>query len=256
MKMPRLVPRTILVLLVLAPCISVSASEVAAEPKGEGIASMADKFLVAPEKREVTAEEAAQLSQDGGYKMVMTSDPEGEKIAYLFKTPEDLKGILPDLLIDRLGGKGERDKFEEMRMGRPYPPLQVTDVAGTVWNTEDLRGKVVVLNYWFMECAPCVAELPVLNRIVEKYAGQEVVFLALTFDSAEELAAFLPEHPFAYHVASVDHAYFREIGSHAFPTHVVVSPTGMVTAVSTGLDSTAALEARLAGMIDHAREGS
>jgi thiol-disulfide isomerase/thioredoxin len=48
-----------------------------------------------------------------------------------------------------------------------YPKIQVAD-----WQnkpvSKDLRGKVIVLDFWFTKCAPCVASIPELNHLAEK----------------------------------------------------------------------------------------
>ena len=42
--------------------------------------------------------------------------------------------------------------------------------------TKDLKGKINVINFWFMKCAPCIAEIPALNTLVKKYKGKDINF--------------------------------------------------------------------------------
>lgn len=71
-----------------------------------------------------------------------------------------------------------REKEIAAQIGKPAPLFSVTDVDGIVYDLSKLKGKVVVLNFWFIGCAPCKKEMPELNKLVEKYKAKDVVFLA------------------------------------------------------------------------------
>ncbi len=50
-------------------------------------------------------------------------------------------------------------------LNQPAPDFSVTDMSGKKYTLAGLRGKVIVLNFWFTTCAPCIAEMPGLNAI-------------------------------------------------------------------------------------------
>ncbi|MBK6750075.1 MAG: TlpA family protein disulfide reductase [Pyrinomonadaceae bacterium] len=76
-----------------------------------------------------------------------------------------------------------------------------TDMYGKKVSTADLRGKVVVLNLWFINCPNCLSEIKALNQIVEEYKNvKDVVFLAPAASPKRELEAFLKKYPFNYQV--------------------------------------------------------
>jgi thiol-disulfide isomerase/thioredoxin len=58
--------------------------------------------------------------------------------------------------------------------------------------------QVKVYNFWFVACKPCVAEIPALNRLVEKYRHDSVEFIAITFDNAERISNFLKDKRFDF----------------------------------------------------------
>ncbi len=51
----------------------------------------------------------------------------------------------------------------------------------------------MVLNFWFIGCAPCRVEMPGLNQLVSEFKGKDVVFIAFATDAAEDLQTFLKE---------------------------------------------------------------
>jgi hypothetical protein len=55
----------------------------------------------------------------------------------------------------------------------PAPKFELTTIDGKTFNTDSLRGKVVVLNFWFIGCGPCRRELPELNRIAAAFASRD-----------------------------------------------------------------------------------
>jgi len=50
------------------------------------------------------------------------------------------------------------------------------------YSLSSLKGKIFVINFWFLECKPCVIEIPELNKIVEKHKSEEVLFLAFAMN--------------------------------------------------------------------------
>jgi thiol-disulfide isomerase/thioredoxin len=111
----------------------------------------------------------------------------------------------------------------------PAPEFSGIDLDGNKVASAALRGKVVVLNFWFTGCAPCVAEVPKLNALVAKFAGRDVEFLAISTDSAERLRPYLSQRPFKYRQVPGDVDIARAFGVKAYPTHVVVAPDGTLS---------------------------
>ena len=70
--------------------------------------------------------------------------------------------------------------------------LSWTDLEGRRWSSTDLLGKVVVLDFWATWCPPCLAEIPHLKKLREKY-GDRLVLLGVALDSLDRrrLGAFL-----------------------------------------------------------------
>lgn len=61
------------------------------------------------------------------------------------------------------------DEAQKGLVGCQMPNFKGTTHIGKPMSRASLKGKVVVMNFWFIGCKPCVAEMPALNRLVERY---------------------------------------------------------------------------------------
>ncbi|MBZ5646773.1 MAG: TlpA family protein disulfide reductase [Acidobacteriia bacterium] len=79
-------------------------------------------------------------------------------------------------------------------VGNPAPDFTVTDADRTV-SLKDLRGKVVVLNFWATWCPPCVDEMPSLVRMQREMKSKGVTVLAVSLDEdARQYRTFLEKN--------------------------------------------------------------
>lgn len=99
----------------------------------------------------------------------------------------------------------------------------VTDLNGKSIKLSELKGKVVVLNFWFTKCGPCVVEMPKLNALVKEYKNKEVVFLAITFNKKGVVENFLDETEFNYTIAANANDVITMYGVQSYPTSIVIN---------------------------------
>ncbi|WP_041346993.1 TlpA family protein disulfide reductase [Niastella koreensis] len=94
--------------------------------------------------------------------------------------------------------KIRHDKALQDMVNKPAPTWTVKDIYGKTLSLQNLKGKVVVLNFWFTSCSPCIREMPHLNELVAQYSGKEVVFIAFANNDEASIRAFLEKRPFHY----------------------------------------------------------
>ena len=113
--------------------------------------------------------------------------------------------------------------------GAAMPQLSVQTVDGRVLSTDDLRGKVVVLNFWFIGCPACMSEMPKLNDMAAKFAGNDsVVFLAMTTDPEHQVKKFLSREKFDYRIAADAGATMKSFVYSGFPKNIVIGKDGTI----------------------------
>ncbi|MBX3353235.1 MAG: redoxin domain-containing protein [Phycisphaeraceae bacterium] len=127
--------------------------------------------------------------------------------------------------------------FALPRPGDPAPPLTLKEItnapADAPRTLEELRGKVVVLEFWATWCGPCVAAIPHLNEIHDQFAERDdVVFLAVTDEPPETTRQFLEHRSMKFPIAHDDNgATFRAYGVRAIPRTIIINQSGVVAGV-------------------------
>jgi thiol-disulfide isomerase/thioredoxin len=118
----------------------------------------------------------------------------------------------------------------------PAPDFTVFDLDSNKYVLHELRGKVVVLNFWGIGCGPCVKEMPDLNKIVAKYKNNpNVVFIAFTGDSKENLKEFFKNKSFDYKIA-ITREVQRKYKLSGIPKHIVIDRNGNIIKKVEGAD--------------------
>jgi peroxiredoxin len=74
----------------------------------------------------------------------------------------------------------------------------LTDLQGKTWTLGDLRGKVVLVNFWATWCPPCRSEMPDLEALYNHYKDQGFVVLAISDENAEKVKRYIDENHYTY----------------------------------------------------------
>lgn len=136
-----------------------------------------------------------------------------------------------------------------LTVGSEAPSFSASSMDGNCYDLNELRGSVVVLTFWSTKCEICRHEFPKVNQIVDKYAGKNVVFLALTMENEAKIEAYTRRNRLASQILPnsfgivLKYADRTRDGSldMGFPSYFVIDKNGLVQYRASGFDKTASL---------------
>jgi thiol-disulfide isomerase/thioredoxin len=85
-----------------------------------------------------------------------------------------------------------------------------------------------MVNLWFVNCKPCIEEIPELNRIKKNY-GDRVNFLAVTFNSKEVINKFLSKNQFDFNHIIDAQSEIDKLNNNSYPLNLYLDKNGIIT---------------------------
>ena len=165
-----------------------------------------------------------------GYYSIQAENPKDRKSAFI------LSRLTEEQREEQLKSYGKPRESNSFKEGKPIRNFKAEDLNGNKFELEALRGKIVVINFWFIKCGPCQREIPELNKLVEDYKdSSNVVFLAIALDDKHDLNEFLNRVPFNYNIIYNGRAFAQQYNITGYPTHVILDQNGKVYFHTLGL---------------------
>lgn len=136
-------------------------------------------------------------------------------------------------------------KFKSQMIKKKAPDFSFTDKSGKVISLSDLKGKIVVLEFWATWCSPCKRSLPGMQSLVNKYKNdKDVEFLFVNVFQKEKnfkevVDKYLIENHYSFNVIFDDMnnpevSTARAYGVHGIPHKVVIDKEGYIRFEGTG----------------------
>lgn len=132
------------------------------------------------------------------------------------------------------------------------PRWQLKDLNGQVVNSDQLKGKVVVVDFWATWCGPCVHEIPGYVSLQKKYGQEGLVIVGASLDQAGPavVKAFVARHGINYTIVMADEGAVAAFGGvEAIPTTFLIDREGQIRDRKVGAEDSAEYARKVAAVM-------
>jgi thiol-disulfide isomerase/thioredoxin len=126
-------------------------------------------------------------------------------------------------------------------VGSQSPSFSLMSLDGTTVKSSDLKGAVVVLNFWATWCQPCMSEIPELKQMATS-SQAKVIGIALDQDGVKTIRPFVASNNINYTVLVGDEEVFQRFNGVGIPYTLVLDPSQRIVKIYRGPTTKAALE--------------
>jgi len=124
------------------------------------------------------------------------------------------------------------------RIGKAAPLFETTDIDGNKVRLADLRGKVVVLDFWYRGCGPCARSMPQMNQLAADFAGRPVAILGMNIDRDPADARFVAQKMQLKYPTLKAQDLTGKYGVEGFPTLIIIDQQGAIRDIHLGYNPT------------------
>lgn len=126
------------------------------------------------------------------------------------------------------------------RIGEVVPELHYTTLEGQELELEDMKGKVVLLDYWYTTCVPCIKSMPKIKELYTDNTDEDLVILAINpHDNIEKIKKFAEKYELPDGMlVKADIKDWNKFGVNTAPSYIIIDKEGKVSKVITGAIST------------------
>ncbi len=122
----------------------------------------------------------------------------------------------------------EEEEFygKMLHEGDKIPVISFYDINDEEFNS---KNKIVIYSFWFVDCASCKKEIPVLNDIQKYFSNKKnIEFVGVTFNNDSEINSFIKTTPFHFRMLPDAYSIIHRFGIRAYPSTFIVDSKGII----------------------------
>jgi len=150
-------------------------------------------------------------------------------------SPEGFESFMAELTADTREARREEILSSRIEDPELLTEFELERLDGSVFSSTKLKGKIAVINFWGIWCGPCVAEMPDIQELHEKYEDQsDVMVVTINNDpDINKVKKWMKEKEYDFPVLR-DDGYLGQEDVHVFPTTWFLDPDQYISFVKTG----------------------
>ena len=167
-----------------------------------------------------------------------------ENIIYLCKEPNKEKVmkrvfvfVVSLLVLGSLARVNAQEKVTLVKVGDDVPEFVVEMFDGQKINIKDLKGKIVLINFWATWCPPCQEELKrVQKEIIDRFKGKDFVFLAISREeSKEQVKKFRERNGYTFPMGlDPERKIYSKFATATIPRNFIIDKKGKIVEIEVG----------------------
>ena len=167
-----------------------------------------------------------------------------ENIIYLCKEPNKEKVMkrvfiftVSLLVLGTLARVNAQEKETLVKVGDDVPEFVVEMFDGQKINIKDLKGKIVLINFWATWCPPCQEELKrVQKEIIDRFKGKDFVFLAISREeSKEQVKKFRERNGYTFPMGlDPERKIYSKFATATIPRNFIFDKKGKIVEIEVG----------------------
>jgi len=131
------------------------------------------------------------------------------------------------------------------------PDVQFTKLDGSAFRLKDLRGRVVVLNFWATWCIPCRSEIPSLSAMQKDFEGRGLSVIGVSYDDTADLVQrFQKDIPQSYQIVLGGREVGAQLPASPLPTTYIIDREGRIRDKMIGERTRAAFESVIKPLLE------
>lgn len=204
------------------------------------LAHDSEEYFAAVEAYDSRLQEAAKCEPGDAVPLLATAAAKLKAAATNLQQPE-MKQDIGQRLAEHEAAVREilkQDADRTGRVGRPAPDFETVDLNGSSVRLSDFRGKVVVLDFWYRGCGPCILTMPQVNQLADDFAGQPVAIFGMNTDLDPADARFVATQFALKYPTLRARDLSAQFGVEAVPTLIVIDPQGIIRKIHVGYSPT------------------